>query len=120
MWLKNLIKRFFCSSIKKQIKIDTHVLLRLPSGHKVWLEKEDYQLFRGGNYYIIWNFQRYEANVIHFNHFHTLNFNNILAWGSDGEMATGIADNGVYGIHPYRKRQVINPDHLPYDPKMGF
>ena len=79
----------------------------------------------GGNYYLVWKFSEDTANVIHFHHLHTLNFTDILVWGVNGiEMATGIRDSGTYGIHPWNhdqiKKQMANPDHLPYDPKMGF
>jgi hypothetical protein len=118
-WVKNVFK----PSIELSGSLPPHVLVRLPSGHQVWIEKEDYELFRGGNYYLIWNFNQNEARIIHFHYIHTLEFNDILVWGRDG-MATGITDHGAYGIHGWNReqlrRQVTNPDHLPYDPKMGF
>ena len=110
MSLWSCVKRVFKPTIKINQRNGEEVLISLPSGYAVWMNEQDYELYRGGNYYLVCRFGEDTANIIHFHHH--VNSNGVLIWDRDGNLLSSRNNQ--------TKRQVTNPDHLPYDPKMGF
>lgn len=120
MWLKKLFDRI--RGVRTQRQNDG-ILLTLPSGHRVRLTREDYDLYLGGEYIIVWKYTDRDGFVVNWRDMHLMQFSDVMAWTgrSEERIATGIRTDGAWGIHPYpTKKQTVDPDRLPYDPRLGF